>query len=124
MEFESKLRCSMPILVNVEHPKVVNAVAETALICTEDLTDLEDDSQLFIIKSIEMRLKQGFQNLFGLVIGNYSCGIPSFDKFFELFSQQLSILGNEATDTGIVTSVIKGGCGCGLDRELAVSLSD
>jgi hypothetical protein len=124
MEFESKLRCSMSVLVNIEHPQVVNAVAEPALVGTKDLANLEDDSQLFIIKRIEMRLKQGFQNLFSLVIGNYSCGIPSCDKFFELFSQQLPILGYEATDAGIITSVIKGGSGCGLDRELAVSLSD
>jgi hypothetical protein len=71
-----------------------------------------------------MRLKQGFKNLFGLVIGNYCCEIPSCDKFFELFFQQLPILGYEATDTGIVTSVIKCGRGCGIDKELAVSLND
>ena len=34
MEFESKLRCSMSVLVNVEHPQIVNAVAEPAFIGT------------------------------------------------------------------------------------------
>jgi hypothetical protein len=124
MEFESKLWCSMSVLVNIKHPHVVNAVAEAALVGTEDLTDFEDDSQLFIIKVIEMRLEQGLEDLFSLVIGNNSCGIPCSNNFFEIFSEQLPILGNKATDAGIVTSVIKGGGGCGLDRELAVSLSD
>ena len=55
MEFESKLRCSMSALVNVEHPQIVNAVAEAALVGIEDLANLEDNSQLFIIKVIEMR---------------------------------------------------------------------
>ena len=87
MEFESKLRCSMPIFVNIQHPQVVNSVTEAAFVGTLDLADLEDNSQLFIIKSIEMRLEQGFQHLFGLFIGNYTCGISCFDKFFELFSQ-------------------------------------
>lgn len=72
MEFESKLRCSMPILVNIQHPQVVNSITEAAFVGTLDLADLEDNSQLFIIKSIEMRLEQGFQHLFGLFIGNYS----------------------------------------------------
>lgn len=125
MEFESKLWCSMSILVNVKHPHVVNAVAEAALVGTEDLTHLEDDSQLFIIKVIEMRLEQGLEDLLSLVIGNNSCGIPPCsNNFFEIFSEQLPILCNKATDASIVTSVIKGGSGRGLDRELAVSLSD
>jgi len=45
----------MSVLVDVEHPHVVNAVAEAALVGTEDLANLEDNSQLFIIKVIEMR---------------------------------------------------------------------
>ena len=115
----------MSVLVDVEHPHVVNAVAEAALVGTEDLANLEDNSQLFIIKVIEMRLEQGLEDLFGLVIGNNSCGIPPCsNNFFEIFSEQLPILGNEATDAGIVTSVIKGGRGCGFDGELAVALSD
>ena len=114
----------MSALVNVEHPQVVNAVAEPALVGSEDLSDLEDDSQLFIIKSIEMRLEQGLQDFFSLVIRNYSCGIPSSDKFFELLSQQLPIFRNEATDAGIITCVIEGGHGCGLYRQLVVALSD
>ena len=62
----------MSALVNVEHSHVINAVTETTLVGTEDLADFEDNSQLFIIKSIEMRRKQAFQDLFSLIIRNNS----------------------------------------------------
>ena len=43
-------------------------VAEAALVGTQDFTDLEDNSEIFIIKAIEMRLEQGLDDFFGQVI--------------------------------------------------------